>query len=63
MSLATALLALYALLVGVGIVALFLARAGRMRLPLHVVGAVIVVLAALIVAGFAWLLSSALAPG
>ena len=54
---------LCALLVGVGLVILFLARAGRVRLPLYVVGALIVVLAALIAAGLLWLLSTALAPG
>ena len=57
------LLVLYVLLVGAGLVVLFLARAGRVRLPLYVVGALIVVLAALIVVAFAWLLSTALAPG
>ena len=59
----TTLLVLCALLVGVGLVILFLARAGRVRLPLYVVGALIVVLAALIAAGLLWLLSTALAPG
>ena len=60
---ANTLLVLYVLLVGAGLVVLFLARAGRVRLPLHVVGALIVVLAALIVASVAWLLLSALTPG
>ena len=57
------LLTLYALLFGVGLVVLFLAYTGRVRLPLYVVGALIIVLAALIVVAFAWLLSTALAPG
>lgn len=57
------MLVLCALLVGAGLVALFLARTGRVRLPLYVVGALIVALTALIVAGFVWLLSTALAPG
>lgn len=56
------MLALYALLVGVGLVVLFLAPAERMRLPLYVVGALIVALAALIVVGFPWLLLAALNP-
>ena len=51
MSLGTTLLVLCALLVGAGLVVLFLARTGRVRLPLYVVGALIVVLAVLIVAG------------
>ena len=63
MSLGTTLLVLCALLVGAGLVALFLVRTGRVRLPLHVVGALIVVLAALIVAGLLWLLLAALNPG
>lgn len=54
---------LCALLVGVGLVILFLARAGRVRLPLYVVGALIVVLVALIVVAFAWMLLAALATG
>ena len=56
-------LVLYALLVVAGFVVLFLAYKGRARLPLYVVGALIVVLAALIAAGLLWLLSTALAPG
>ena len=63
MSLGTALLVLCALLVGAGLVALLLARTGRIVFPLYVVGALIVLLAALIVAGLLWLLSTALAPG
>ncbi len=54
---------LYALLVGAALVVLFLARAGRVRLPLYVDGALIIVLAALIVAGLLWLLLAALTPG
>ena len=54
---------LCALLVGAGLVALLLARTGRIVFPLYVVGALIVLLAALIVAGLLWLLSTALAPG
>ena len=57
------LLTLYVLLVGAGLVVLFLARTGRVRLPLYAVGALIVILVALIVVAFAWLLSTALAPG
>lgn len=58
------LLTLYALLVVASLVVLFLAYTGRVRLPLYVVGALIVALAALIVAGVAWLLLAALlAPG
>ena len=57
------MLVLYVLLVGAGLVVLFLARAGRVRLPLYAVGALIVVLAALIVVAFAWLLWTALSPG
>ena len=60
MSLGTTLLVLYALLIGAGLVILLLAYAGRMRLPLYVVGALIVVLAALIIAGLLWLLFTAL---
>ena len=63
MSLGTTLLVLYALLVVVGLVVLVLARTGRVRLPLYAVGALIVVLAALIAAGLLWLLLSALATG
>ena len=63
MSLGTTLLVLYALLVGLGFVALVLAYTGRVRLPLYAVGALIVVLAALIAAGLLWLLSTALATG
>ena len=63
MSLGTTLLVLCALLVVAGLVVLFLARVGWVRLPLYVVGALIVVLAALIAAGLLWLLSTALAPG
>ena len=63
MDLGTTLLVLYASLIVAGLVALFLAYAGRVRLPLYVVGVLIVVLAALIVAGLLWLLSTALAPG
>ena len=59
----TTLLVLYALLLGAGLVVLYLARAGRVRLPLYAVGVLIVVLAALIVAGFLWLLLAALNPG
>ena len=54
---------LYVLLFGACLVALLLAYTGRVRLPLYVVGALIVVLATLIVAGLLWLLSAALAPG
>lgn len=63
MGLGTTLLVLYALLVGAGLVVLYLARTGRVSLPLYAVGALIVVLAALIVAGFLWLLLAALNPG
>ena len=63
MGLGTTLLVLYALLVGAGLVVLYLARTGRMRLPLYAIGVLIVVLAALIVAGFLWLLLAALNPG
>ena len=63
MSLETTLFALYALLVLAGLVVLLLAYTGRVRLPLYVVGALIVVLAALIAAGLLWLLSTGLAPG
>ena len=63
MSMGTTLLVLYALLVVVGLVVLVLARTGRVRLPLYAVGALIVVLAALIAAGLLWLLLSALATG
>lgn len=59
----TTLLVLYALLLGAGLVVLYLARTGRLRLPLYAVGVLIVVLAALIVAGFLWLLLAALNPG
>ena len=57
------LLTLYALLVGTGLVALFLAYTGRLRLPLYAVGALIVGLAVLVVVGLLWLLFAALAPG
>ena len=63
MDLGTTLLVLYASLIVAGLVTLFLARTGRVSLPLYVVGALIVVLAALIAAGLLWLLSTALAPG
>ena len=63
MSMGTTLLVLYALLVGLGFVALVLAYTGRVRLPLYAVGVLIVVLAALIAAGLLWLLLSALATG
>ena len=63
MDLGTTLLVLYASLIVAGLVALFLAYAGRVRLPLYVVGVLIVVLVALIVAGGAWLLLAGLAPG
>ena len=63
MELGTTLLVLYASLIVAGLVTLFLARTGRVSLPLYVVGALIVVLAALIAAGLLWLLSTALAPG
>ncbi len=56
------MLALYVLLVGVGLVVLFLAPAERMRLPVYAVGALIVALAALFVVGFSWLLLAALSP-
>ena len=57
------LLTLYALLIGAGLVVLFLAYAGWMRLPLYAIGALIVALAALIVVGLLWLLFAALTPG
>ena len=63
MELGTTLLVLYASLIVAGLVTLFLTRTGRVSLPLYVVGALIVVLAALIAAGLLWLLSTALAPG
>ena len=63
MDLGTTLLVLYALLIGAGLVALFLAYKGRVHMPLSVVGALIVVLAVLIAVGLLWLLSTALAPG
>jgi len=56
-------LVLYVLLVGASLVVLFLARVGWVRLPLYVVGVLIVVLAALIVAGFLWLLLAVLTSG
>ncbi len=56
MSLGEAFLTLYALLVAAGFVVLLLMRAGLVRLPAYVVGALIVVLAVLIVVGAAWLL-------
>ena len=59
----TTLLVLYALLIGAGLVFLLLAYTGRIRLPLYAVGALIVVLAALIVAGSLWLLLASLNPG
>jgi hypothetical protein len=62
LSLGTTLLALYVLLVGVGLVILFLAPAERMRLPVYVVSALIIALAALFVVGFSWLLLAALSP-
>ena len=54
---------LYALLIGAGLVALVLAYTGRVRLPPYVVGVLIVVLAALLIAGLLWLLFTALSPG
>ena len=57
------LLTLYALLVVAGLVVLVLAYTGRVRLPLYAVGALIVALAALIVAGSLWLLLASLNPG
>ena len=63
MSLETTLFAIYALLVVSGLVVLFLTRAGRVRLPLYIVGLLIVVLVALIAAGLLWRLSTALATG
>ena len=57
------LLTLYVLLVGAGLVALFLTYTGRVRLPLYAIGALIVVLAVLIVAGLLWLLLASLNPG
>ena len=57
------LLTLYALLVGAGLVVLFLAYTGLVRLPPYVVGALIVVLAVLVVAGLLWLLLATLSPG
>ena len=56
-------LACYALLVVAGLVVLFLAYTGRVRLPLYAIGALIVVLAVLIVAGLLWLLLSSPNPG
>ncbi len=56
MSLGEGVLTLYALLVVAGFAVLLLVRAGLVRLPAHVVGALIVVLAVLIVVGVAWLL-------
>ncbi len=47
---------LYALLVAAGFAVLLLVRAGLVRLSAYVVGALIVVLAVLIVVGAAWLL-------
>ncbi len=56
MSLGEAFLTLYALLVAAGFAVLLLVRAGLVRLSAYVVGALIVVLAVLIVVGAAWLL-------
>ncbi len=63
MDLRTTTLVLYTSLIVAGLAGLSLARTGRVRLPLYAVGALIVVLAALIAAGLLWLLSTALAPG
>ena len=57
------LLTLYALLFGAGLVVLFLAYTGWLRLPLYAVGALIVGLAVLVVVGLLWLLLAALTPG
>ena len=57
------LLTLYALLFGAGLVVLFLAYTRLVRLPPYVVGALIVVLAVLVVAGLLWLLLATLSPG
>ncbi len=56
MSLGEGVLTLYALLVVAGFAVLLLVRAGLVRLPAHVVGALIVVLAVLIVVGVTWML-------
>ncbi len=56
MGLGEAFLTLYALLVAAGFAVLLLVRAGLVRLSAYVVGALIVVLAVLIVVGAAWLL-------
>jgi hypothetical protein len=56
LSLGEAFLTLYALLVAAGFAVLLLVRAGLVRLSAYVVGALIVVLAVLIVVGAAWLL-------
>lgn len=63
MSLGETSLTLYALLVVVGFVVLFLVRARLVRLPTYIVGALIVVLAVLIVVGVLWLLLAWAAPG
>ncbi len=62
MSLGEAFLTLYALLVGVGLVVLLLAPEERMRMPVYVVSALIIALAALIVVGFSWLILAAQNP-
>ena len=54
---------LYVLLVGGGLVALYLSRAERVPLPPYVVGTLIVVLAASMVVALALLLLRALNPG
>ncbi len=56
MSLGEAFLTLYALLVAAGFAVLLLVRAGLVRLPAYAVGALIVVVAVLIVVAVAWLL-------
>ncbi len=56
MSLGEAFLTLYALLVAAGFAVLLLVRTGLVRLSAYVVGALIVVLAVLIVVAVAWLL-------
>ncbi len=62
MSLGEAFLTLYALLVGVGLVVLLLAPEERMHMPVYVVSALIIALAALIVVGFSWLILAAQNP-
>ncbi len=57
-----AFLTLYALLVGVGLVVLLLAPEERMSMPVYVVSALIIALAALIVVGFSWLILAAQNP-